>query len=124
MNDKFSPLSEAELVELVEDIERGGTVSPPPELEEAVWQRLEENERRSRLAPRRRKLTPAEELRRYRLQVAASVAAAILLLFTLPSWEELRPTGSERDAKYTEAQRGTDAADYTERLFDWNGGHS
>lgn len=120
MNDTLSPLSEAELAALIEETELCGTVSPPPELEEAVWRRLEEAERRKRLAPRRKKRTPAEELRRYRLQVAASVAAAVLLLFTLPSWEELRPSGTGRDAACgVEEQQ---IPEITEHFFNRNGG--
>ena len=97
MNELFSPLSEAELTALIEETERCGSVAPPPELEEAIWQRVETAERRARLSPCRKKRTPAEELRRYRFQVAATVAAAVWLLFTAPAWNTLFPDLSDRD---------------------------
>ena len=96
MKEPIPYLSNDALNELIKDTELSGTAAPPG-LEEAVWQRLEEQERTTRLAPRRKKRTPAEELRRYRLQVAASVAAAIWLLFTAPAWGALFPEKPGRD---------------------------
>ncbi len=116
-------LSEEELDALVASIEADGLIAAPPGTEEAVLRKLG---RRSAATRPRRQLTPAAELRRYCLQVSAAVAAAILLVFTAPSWEQLRPEKKqEREEPHlpeTILHRQENTSDLWELIFDDNGG--
>ena len=118
-------LSDEELDALVMEIEADGLIPAPPDMEEAVLAKIAAGSAARRPRPKR---SPAAELWRYSLQVSAAVAAAILLMFTAPSWDAMRPETApgrgEGRLLETLFQAHETEQSLWDTIFDHNGGAS
>ncbi|MBE5870522.1 MAG: hypothetical protein E7294_04590 [Lachnospiraceae bacterium] len=88
-----SYLADEELNRLIREVEAGDMAVPPPDMAQNILKRLEEEEKQNQRTTkgskekdvvRYQQIRGQKEYRSYCIRVVTSVAAAILLLFTVP----------------------------------------
>ena len=84
MTENREYLTDAELEELICELEQGDMVQAPPDMKECIMDALEQEERQ--------KQNSIIAYKRYRFRVLTTVAASVALVFLLPKLEGLQHT--------------------------------